>query len=183
MRLSGQTTERHYVGPESQVRSELAERWHISVDAAGAVIELVVLTEIDDSARPRKAFAQRIRGVMQRVAETAPESPEAWRVVLWHLDKSQSCDNPSLRALYFRKTWAPSDYLRRDDYSCTEWLYSLPAFAPDTALLNARVVEESDYGGVEGVAGRLAAARAFRDSLRQALLSHPVAHHVQPCSY
>lgn len=151
-----------------RVRSELAERWHISADAAAAVVELVILAEIADSTPAKQAFAHRVRGVMERVVETAPESPEAWRVVLWYLDKSETCDDPSLRSRYFRKSWAPNDYLHRDDYSCVEWLFFLPAFAPDTALLDARVVEQSDYGGIEDVAGGLAAARALLDSLRRA---------------
>jgi hypothetical protein len=151
----------------TKARSVLADRWHVSREAADALIELVILTKAGDRGPPGTPSDRRFARIVGRVVADAAESPEAWLVVIWHLDKSDRCNDSALQTQYFRKSWAANSYLGRDDYSCKEWIYSLPSFASPTPLFYARLVEESEYRGDADVAGRLAAAHAFTDFLRR----------------
>jgi hypothetical protein len=147
--------ERHGGPRAAAVR--LAHEWHVSNPVAEALIELVALPDWSSGNRAtRERQAADLRLIMAR----AGDSHEAWGVILHYLDARDSCADRTIEERYFRHPWASADLLHSSDYSCQAWLLDIPRYAAPTALLYARLTDESDDDIDE-----LIAARAFRDSM------------------
>lgn len=64
-------------------------------------------------------------------------------MILHCLDGRDRCADRTIEARYFRHPSASADLLHNWDYSCQAWLLDIPRYAAPTALLYARLTDDS----------------------------------------
>lgn len=156
------TTTGRKSGPEAAAR-ELSHRWNISMDAAGAVIDLMVLQSATQWS-PDRSGSLRIRSkaAHSHLIELAGSSRDVWHILLESLSE-EGCDDAAARDQYLHQPWALDDLLRNTYGYCKEWLTAVPTVAPASALLYARIAGSAGSSDLD----TLLALRALRDSLAQ----------------
>jgi hypothetical protein len=142
---------------------ELARQWRVPTAVAEAAIELVVVQSGDSGStqQERVLLLRRQQAAVARIVDSASQSREAWRVVLWQQNSQDRCSDTKLRDRYLHIPWAVADLLHSKAYDCVGWLPAVVGVAPVTSLLYGRIAESSSISDRD----QLLALRALRDSL------------------